>query len=180
MQYEDVFAHVLSAFPDAAVVSTCGHITRDLYNHADRPGNFYLVGSMGMAAPIAAGIAAVLPEELVVVFDGDGSLSMNTGGMLSVAAVGGKVVHVVLDNGQHGSTGGQRTVEFQNPSAAALAFGYASSHLADASFRWGGIDAFPALVHVIVDPRDRPVGKRVDHSPQEIRDRFKSFLTGHH
>lgn len=177
MQYEDVFRAALMEFPDAAVVSTCGHISRDLYNFDDRPGNFYLVGSMGMAAPVAAGIALADPNRTVVIFDGDGSFAMNPGGMLSVAAAGGRIVHIVLDNGVHGSTGGQVPIAFSDPMAAALAFGYHSAaRVSGDKFDWASVRQQPALVHVVVQPRAVPVGHRVRHSPQQLRDRFQQFL----
>lgn len=178
MQYEDVFRSVLTAYPDAAVISTCGHISRDLFNHDDRAGNFYLVGSMGMAAPVAVGVALAAPGRTVVAFDGDGSLAMNTGGMLSVAATGARVLHVVLDNGVHGSTGGQRTLGFHDPLSAALAFGYRRAlALETPEHDWASLDEFPAFVHAKVRPRAAPVGRRVVHTPDELRDRFTRFLS---
>ncbi|MFJ6216122.1 thiamine pyrophosphate-dependent enzyme [Streptomyces sp. NPDC092296] len=178
MQYEDVFRSVLRAFPTAAVISTCGHISRDLFNHDDRDGNFYLVGSMGMAAPVAVGVAAARRDQLIVVFDGDGSFAMNTGGMLSVAASGAKILHVVLDNGVHGSTGGQRTMSFQDPVSAALAFGYRRAVLVDSpDHDWSSLDTLPAFAWAKVEPRNAPVGGRVVHTPHELRDRFAQYLS---
>ncbi|MFJ2605359.1 thiamine pyrophosphate-dependent enzyme [Streptomyces sp. NPDC091279] len=178
MQYEDVFRSVLTAFPSAAVISTCGHISRDLFNFEDRDGNFYLVGSMGMAAPVGVGVALADPGRLVVVLDGDGSLAMNTSGMLSVAAAGARLLHVVLDNGVHGSTGGQRTVKFENPASAALAFGYRRAlTMATPDLDWASLDAFPAFVHAKVQPRNAPVGRRVVQTPHELRERFTRFLS---
>ncbi|WP_420167212.1 hypothetical protein [Streptomyces violaceoruber] len=46
---QDAIRAVTEKFPTSLYVSTCGFITRDLYNTADRPENLYLVGSMGMA-----------------------------------------------------------------------------------------------------------------------------------
>ncbi|MEW1825296.1 thiamine pyrophosphate-dependent enzyme [Streptomyces sp. NPDC088196] len=178
MQYEDMFRSVLTAFPTAAVISTCGHISRDLFNFQDRDGNFYLVGSMGMAAPVGVGVALADPGRPVVVLDGDGSLAMNTGGMLSVGATGARLLHVALDNGVHGSTGGQRTVPFEDPVAAALAFGYRRALSVDTpDVDWASIDAFPAFVHAKVRPRSVPVGRRVVHTPDELRERFARFLS---
>src|SRR5262249_46168883 len=108
VQYEDAFRSLIDAHPDAAVVSTCGHISRDLFNFHDRRGTFYLVGSMGMAAPVALGVSILRPSTTVIAIDGDGSAAMNISGAASVAGSGNRILHVVLDNGQHGSTGGQR------------------------------------------------------------------------
>jgi len=169
---------VLNTFPTAAVISTCGHISRDLFNFDDREGNFYLVGSMGMAAPVGVGVALADPNRMVVVFDGDGSLTMNTNGMLSVAAAGARLLHIVLDNGVHGSTGGQRTMSFHDPAAAALAFGYRSAAvLGELDFDWSSVDSLPAFIWAKVEPRSTPVGGRVAHTPHELRDRFTCFLS---
>lgn len=169
---------MLNTFPTAAVISTCGHISRDLFNFDDREGNFYLVGSMGMAAPVGVGVALADPNRMVVVFDGDGSLAMNTNGMLSVSAAGTRILHIVLDNGVHGSTGGQRTMSFHDPAAAALAFGYRSAAvLENMDFDWLSVDPLPAFIWAKVQPRSAPVGGRVTHTPNELRDRFTRFLS---
>lgn len=178
MQYRDVFAAVLAAYPDAAVVSTCGHISRDLFNVDDRPGNFYLVGSMGMATPVGIGVALAQPQATVVVFDGDGALAMNMSAMRSVAASGARIIHVVLDNGQHGSTGGQRSVGLADIVTAATAVGYQyAGRYEEGPGAAVSVSAFPALIHASVDPRDAPVGRRVDLTPQELRDRFAASLS---
>lgn len=179
MQYEDAFAAILGAFPDAAVVSTCGHISRDLFNFQDRPGNFYLVGSMGMAGPVALGISYSQPDQIVVAIDGDGSATMNMSGLGSVAASEGRILHVVLDNGQHGSTGGQRVAPMGSIAEVACGFGYRTVLTLDSEAdlgRLAEVDLFPALVHVRIDPRRGSVGARVSYTPQELRDRFSSFL----
>jgi phosphonopyruvate decarboxylase len=72
------------------------------------------------------GLAMQRPDLRVIVLDGDGALLMRMG---ALAAIGymcpGNLVHVVLDNGMHESTGGQATV---SPSldlpAIAAACGY--------------------------------------------------------
>ncbi len=178
MRYEDMFRSVLTAFPDAAVISTCGHISREPFNYQDREGNFYLVGSMGIAASVGLGVALTDPGRPVVVLDGDGSLAMNTRGMLSVAAAGARLIHVVLDNAVHGSTCGERTVKYDAPVAAALAFGYRRALSVDTpDVDWASVDTFPVFVHAKVEPRDTPVGRRVAHTPAELREHFTRFLT---
>lgn len=104
-QPSDVIHRLVRRFPESIIVSTCGFITRDLLAVADRPKNFYLVGSMGMALPIGVGIGLANPTEHVIVLDGDGSFAMNTGASLTLGHLGLALTHVVLDNGQHESTG---------------------------------------------------------------------------
>lgn len=176
MQYRDVFAALERALPDAVYVSTCGHVSRDLFDAGDRPGTFYLVGSMGMAAPVAAGVALAQPRRTVVAIDGDGSFVMNISGALTAAATGARLVHVVLDNGRHQSTGGQRTLPVGDPLGLARALGYRRVLSFDDPAQPLVVDAFPAFVHARVDPRDAPVGPRITLTPPDLRDRFASHL----
>lgn len=177
MQYEDAFAALITAFPDAGVVSTCGHISRDLFNYHDRPGAFYMVGSMGLALPVAAGVAMCRPDMTVLALDGDGSFAMNVSAMLAAATVEGRLVHVVLDNGVHGSTGGQTALRPSDPLALARAAGYRSVLRLEAGSPLPSILDFPAFIYARVDPRQSAVGRRVTHHPHEIRDRFRDFAT---
>ena len=66
---------------------------------------------MGHANQIALGIAISRPETLVCCLDGDGAAIMHLG---SLAICGqynlNNYFHVVLNNGVHGSVGGQPTV----------------------------------------------------------------------
>src|SRR5690606_25141592 len=88
-----------------------GYIGRESHAVADRPENFYMIGSMGLASAIGVGLALARPDRRVVVFDGDGNLLMGLGTLALVAAVApANLVHVVLDNGVYGSTGGQRSI----------------------------------------------------------------------
>jgi phosphonopyruvate decarboxylase len=171
---KDAVAAVLAAVPDALVVSTCGYITRDLHEVADRPENFYLVGSMGMAAPIGLGVALARPGRRVVVLDGDGSFAMNLGALPMVAGSGADVVHVVLDNGRHESTGGQRTSGVADPVGLALASGYRAAYRVTSVDEIAGLDLSdaPVLVHAVCAPRDYAIGRRVTHTPAELVARF--------
>ncbi|MFC9438725.1 phosphonopyruvate decarboxylase [Nocardia sp. NPDC057030] len=114
-------------------VATTGYTSRELYGLDDRDNHFYLVGSMGCAPALAGGLAvAGLP---VTVLDGDGALLMRMGSLATLARhVRTPFLHVVLDNGRHESTGGQRTnggvVDF---AAAALACGYRAAWRCDGS-----------------------------------------------
>ena len=56
-----------------------GYICRESFSVADRPQSFYMIGSMGLAGPIALGLALARPDRRPVVFDGDGNLPMNLG-----------------------------------------------------------------------------------------------------
>src|SRR5262249_30886614 len=119
----------------------------------------------------------------VVVLDGDGAALMKLG---TLATIGNRapanLLHIVLDNGVHDSTGGQATVSATVDFAAiALACGYAYAG------RCEGLDGFaagfgvairakgPALLHVRIKPGSGPVG-RPTISPHAIARRFRAFL----
>ena len=101
---------------NAAVVSTTGMISRELFEIRKRRGeghqhDFLTVGSMGHASQIALGIAMEKPDRKVWCFDGDGATIMHMGSMAIVASKQPKnYVHVVFNNGAHDSVGGQPTV----------------------------------------------------------------------
>lgn len=97
---------------DLAVFST-GMICREAFAIKDRPSNFYMLGSMGLASAIGLGLA-LNTDKRVVVFDGDGALLMNLGILAQVGALQPKkLIHIVLDNGTYGSTGGQSSIARQ-------------------------------------------------------------------
>ncbi|WP_438306852.1 thiamine pyrophosphate-dependent enzyme (plasmid) [Streptomyces sp. HUAS TT11] len=172
---QDAILAVTRKFPSSLYVSTCGFITRDLYNTLDRPGNLYLVGSMGMAAPVGLGVALARHARHVVVLDGDGSFAMNLSVLPMIAENEPHLTHVVLDNGVHESTGGQRPVRVDAPAALALAAGYAAAHRVDSAEELAEAevaDRAPTLLHVRCSPRGAHAGKRVEWTPQQLVARF--------
>jgi phosphonopyruvate decarboxylase len=173
-----VCAELLRREPSACLVSTCGYTSREIYGAADRPGNFYLVGAMGMAAPVAAGIALTRPGHPVIAVDGDGSLLMNLGVLPFVASAGVPLLHVVADNQMHESTGGQATAAAADFAALALAAGYRSAATVRtrAELLAVGLTERPALLHAITGPRAGAIGPRIRHSPQDIVTRVRQAL----
>ncbi|MFJ6752107.1 thiamine pyrophosphate-dependent enzyme [Streptomyces sp. NPDC091266] len=172
---------LLDRDPSALYVTTCGFITRDVYNIADRPGHFYLVGSMGMAAPVGLGVALARPDRRVVVLDGDGSFAMNPGCLPMIAEHRPDLLHVVLDNGAHESTGGQRTAALGDPVALARAAGYPAAHTVDTLDGLAAVDpprgSGPTLLHVRCLPRTHKAGRRVELTPQQLVTRFRAEAT---
>jgi sulfopyruvate decarboxylase subunit beta len=62
---------------------------------------------MGLASSTGLGLALSLPEQRVVIFDGDGSLLMNLGSLSTLARYRPKnLIHVVFDNESLLSVGG--------------------------------------------------------------------------
>ena len=71
---------------DEAVVAGIGNTNFDLWATGRRPQNFYMLGSMGLACPIALGVALAQPDRGVVALEGDGSLLMQLGCLSTVAS----------------------------------------------------------------------------------------------
>lgn len=93
---------------DLLVVST-GYLCRDVYKLKDRPGNFYMCGSMGNAFSIGVGLALFCPKKVVVI-SGDGAALMNLGSLVAGNYLKLKnLTHYIVDNNRYASTGGQPT-----------------------------------------------------------------------
>ena len=182
----EVLERVLAAVPDAAaVVATTGKCGRELFTLADRPQHLYQVGSMGCASAMGLGVA-LHSRRPVVVLDGDGAALMKLGSLATIGAQGPpNLVHVVLDNGVHDSTGGQPTV---SPSVdfaeVALACGYASGATCDdlpgfeAAFRAALAEPGPHLVHARIRPGSMAGLGRPTVHPSEVARRFQRFVQG--
>ena len=96
---------------DEVLVATTGYTGRELYALGDDPWNLYMVGSMGSAGAFGLGLALHTPERPVTVIEGDGALLMRMGNLATLGAYApASLLHLVLDNEAHDSTGGQATV----------------------------------------------------------------------
>ncbi|HJZ77611.1 MAG TPA: thiamine pyrophosphate-dependent enzyme [Vicinamibacterales bacterium] len=183
MMRADAVAEVAAALdPEALVVACNGMISRELYTRSDAPTRFYMIGSMGLASAIGLGVALVQPARTVVVFDGDGNVLMNVGGLASVAASGAaNFHHVVFDNAAHGSTGNQRTISDRVPlEEMARAAGYRrTARVTDAEQLRGALgswfdDPGPSMLLVVVDRQNVAGIGRVERSPADITTRFRA------
>jgi phosphonopyruvate decarboxylase len=167
---------------DAAVVATTGKCGRELFTLADRRQHLYQVGSMGGASGMALGVALNTTKR-VFVLDGDGAALMKLGTFATIGACQpANLIHILLDNGVHDSTGGQATVSAGVDFAAiAIACGYRYAASCDdlsgfetalAMAAIGG----PALVHLRIAPGSMAKLGRPTVSPAEVALRFKAFL----
>jgi len=174
--------------PGPLLVLCNGMIGREVFATGDRPGNFYMLGSMGLALSIGLGLALSRPNQEVVVFDGDGNLLMGMGTLATVGALQPRNLrHIVLDNQAHGSTGNQRTVaETVDLAAIARAAGYpwttrlegpTSEQLRSAT-RELLLAPAPAALLIRVEKGNIPDIARVTPTPREIAVRFRKVATG--
>jgi sulfopyruvate decarboxylase subunit beta len=89
------------------VVTIMGAVSAELQDIGHRPNFFYLQHAMGLASSMGLGIALARPELQVVVFDGDGSVLMNLGGLTTLARYRPRnLAHIVFDNESLVSVGG--------------------------------------------------------------------------
>lgn len=93
------------------LLATTGKTGRELFEVGDKPNNLYMVGSMGCISSLGLGLALARPDKKVIVIDGDGSALMRMGSFATNAYYQpANLLHVLLDNNAHDSTGGQATV----------------------------------------------------------------------
>ncbi len=109
---------------EEAVVGGIGNTNFDLWAAGHRPQNFYMLGSMGLAFPIALGVALAQPKRRVFALEGDGSLLMQLGSLSTIAALAPKnLTMVVMDNGVYQITGAQPTPGAAVSDVVAIALG---------------------------------------------------------
>jgi len=122
MRRLDCLRAVYDRLGDSAVVTIMGAVAAELQSIGHRPNFFYLQHAMGLASSVGLGIALSKPTVPVVVFDGDGSVLMNLGGLSTLARYRpSNLVHVVFDNESLLSVGGFPTATSTGSDIAAMA-----------------------------------------------------------
>jgi phosphonopyruvate decarboxylase len=191
MTREGAIEAVVSALGETdAIVSTTGHISRELYEYRARAGHghqreFLTVGSMGHASQIAMGIALAKPERQVICLDGDGAMLMHMGGTAIVGAAGVEnFKHIVLNNGVHDSVGGMATVGLQvSFTEIVKACGYTEAWRVERSMdvaeKVAKLRAVmgPAMLEIMVRKGARSDLGRPKSSPIENKTAFTQFLS---
>ncbi|HPS91957.1 MAG TPA: sulfopyruvate decarboxylase subunit beta [Methanothrix sp.] len=168
----------------ALLISNIGYPSRELFSVRDRPENFYMLGSMGLASSIGLGLALARPERKVMVLDGDGSVLMNLGTLATIAHHAPRNYQlVILDNCCYGSTGSQSTCTALGTDLYALAkaAGIEQAVLVDRveeiALALAG-DCTAIVAKVEVGNATVPI---ISFSPEEILERFsrcaRSFLS---
>jgi sulfopyruvate decarboxylase subunit beta len=104
------------------VVTIMGAVAAELQSIGHRPNHFYLQHGMGLASSLGLGIALSRPELKVVVFDGDGSVLMNLGGLTTLARYRPRnLLHIIFDNESLLSVGGFPTATSTGSDLAGIA-----------------------------------------------------------
>jgi sulfopyruvate decarboxylase subunit beta len=184
---QDIMTHI----KDEIIVCNIGFPSRELYQIKDRAKNFYMLGSMGLASSIGLGLAMAKfshvnefnnvgktekTNEKIIVFDGDGSILMNLGSLVTIFNQNPKnFILIVFDNGCYGSTGNQCTYA-QNINLLELAesigfencYNYHEINFKDILRNEQKNSIF---IHYKIDPGnyDSPI---IDLSPEDIKNRF--------
>jgi len=103
----DCLRSIYAELENCLVVTIMGAVAAELHALGHRRNFFYLQHAMGLASSTGLGLALCLPEQRVIVIDGDGSLLMNLGSLSTMARYRPKkLVHIVFDNESLLSVGG--------------------------------------------------------------------------
>jgi phosphonopyruvate decarboxylase len=168
--------------PSDVVLATTGYTGRALYALADRPSQLYMVGSMGCVSSLGLGLARVQPQRRVVVIDGDGAMLMRLGALATTGAERPhNLIHVLLDNGVHESTGGQATVSGSADLAqVAQAGGYPRvqrvDHLEELAHTLQQGPPYLTFCHVRTARRDGTALPRPTVTPAQVAQRLRVWL----
>jgi sulfopyruvate decarboxylase subunit beta len=118
----DALKAVYDRLDDRVVITIMGAVAAELQAIGHKPNFFYLQHAMGLASSMGLGVALTRPELSVIVFDGDGSILMNLGGLTTLARYRPKnLVHVVFDNESLLSVGGFPTATSTGSDIAGMA-----------------------------------------------------------
>jgi thiamine pyrophosphate-dependent acetolactate synthase large subunit-like protein len=164
---------------DEAVIGGIGNTNFDLWAAGHRPQNFYMLGSMGLAFPIALGVAMAQPQRRVLALEGDGSLLMQLGCLTTIATLAPRnLTLIVMDNGIYQITGAQPTPAAASADLVAVASGCGIGHSA-----WAAdeddferlLDAAlsataPTFIAARID--EKPAVATPPRDPVQIRERF--------
>ncbi|AWB42963.1 phosphonopyruvate decarboxylase [Paenibacillus sp. CAA11] len=177
---------VINSVKDKETVqlATTGKTGRELYEIEDSANNLYMVGSMGCISSFGLGLALSQPDKNIVVIDGDGSLLMRMGSLATNGYYSpGNMIHILLDNNAHESTGGQSTVshniDFVNIAASC---GYTKSihahnleELEACMHEWKKTKGLTFL-YIKISKQSKEQLARPAIKPYEVKERLQRFL----
>lgn len=166
------------------LIATTGKTGRELYEIEDAPNHLYMVGSMGCAGSLGLGLALNRQDLETVVIDGDGALLLRMGSLATNGYYNpSNMLHLLLDNHAHDSTGGQSTVsprvDFVEIAASC---GYSRSlyidslqKLSSALNEWRQRRGLTSLYMKISKGSRKQLG-RPQVKPHEVKERLQKWL----
>lgn len=170
---------------NTVLLATTGKTGRELFEVEDKPNNLYMVGSMGCISSLGLGLALARPDKKVIVIDGDGSALMRMGSFATNAYYQPRnLLHILLDNNAHDSTGGQATVSHIVDFAAfAASVSYPTSlkvnslnELQETVKKWKQSGDL-TFVHLQIAQGSPPELGRPTVKPYEVKERLLKFIS---
>ncbi len=146
---------------------------------SDTPRDFaYMPSAMGHGPSLALGLALAQPGRGVIVVNGDGSMLMSLGSLVTLAAHPADVYLIVMDNALYEVTGGQSTAGAGHADFAAIARAagiprvYSFPSLAD--WQRGAAAALtgpgPVVIHLPVEGR---LGQKTPRPPRPMAEQIR-------
>ena len=166
---------------DDLVLTTTGMPSREAFVADDRPGNFYMIGSMGLLSSLGLGLALLNKDRRVIVIDGDGSALMSLGTVPLISYEAPRnLYYIILDNAAYGSTGGQPCISGKiDLGKIVQAAGFhrvesvENTEELERVLKQTLAQEGPVCMHAHVEISRVKGIPRVSYSPEEIRDRFR-------
>lgn len=182
LDYLKVMESILSQ--EDIVLGATGFSGRELYEKIDIKGKFYMMGSMGCLASIGLGISESNPNRRVFILDGDGALLMKMGTLSTIGYYKpGNFVHILFNNGQYESTGGQKTASsVVNFSQVAKNCGYRSvldvNDPAHFNYLLESITQYDKPLFINIPVKSGTIAElgRPSDAPEAMRDTIKELL----
>lgn len=183
----DQMLHTLARHRTDEVVVAVYRAANELIHIDPSELNYTFNAAMGQGSSAALGIALARPDRRVVVLDGDGSLLMNLGTLVTIAdAAPTNLLHCVCSNGTYETNGAVPVPGVGRASftGMALAAGYRDARRIEGIEEWDAAlpellaAEGPVLVDLVVEPGEEtwPDDFRTLHST-EARDRFIAALS---
>lgn len=180
--YYRVLAECISE--ETLVVTSLGNASYVWSNVCDRPENFYLEDAMGLALPLALGLAVAQPRKRVVATEGDGGLMMHLGVLITLGSVAPKNLTVLLvNNNIHAASGGQPLTNTELDLAdLARAAGIKRTENVGSLETFRGLlpsaltDEGPSVLVLATEPDVPPVTPAFPMNPPMIKQRFMDAL----
>jgi len=178
---------VINSLKDEQTIqlATTGKTGRELYDLEDSEHNLYMVGSMGCISSLGLGMAMAKPNKSIFAIDGDGALLMRLGNLATIGSYSPpNLLHILLDNHSHDSTGGQQTVSpnvhFTDIAAACGYYNVIYAHnldeLASAIENWK-LDQKLTFIYLKIAKGSKKELGRPKMKPYEVKKRLQVFLS---
>lgn len=168
------------------LLGTTGFTGRELYSYLEHPGKFYMTGSMGCLSSVGLGVALENRDKRIFLLDGDGSVLMKMGSLVTVGSYSPEnIIHICFDNQVYESTGNQPTLSKGiNLAEIAKSSGYKETIEIDSPEQFNEVlkkidkTAKPFFVLIRIKSGTMEGLPRPADTPEEMKNKFSVFLKG--